>query len=265
VGWALQHNPELATLRQQHSIAAAVVVIAETYPFNPVWEAKVRATNGPESAGITNRVSNEHKVLLDVEVRGQGKYRRRAAGAALMRTGWEIAFQEASLAVRVVRAFDTVIYQRAKLQLGEETLRLNEQAAEAVSKVVKQGRLSAADLILARSEVNDVRAQLGPAQVAYEKAWYELCRALGSPPGNFTVEGTLEASSSQEDAETLLAMALERRPDLHARQAAVTEAEARVRLAVADRFGNPNIGPLMSMTRRVSTSSASNSRCRSRC
>src|SRR5207245_1491639 len=67
VRWALQNNPELAALRQQHGIAAAAVVIADTYPFNPIWEAKVRAANGPESAGITNRVSNEHKVLIDVE------------------------------------------------------------------------------------------------------------------------------------------------------------------------------------------------------
>src|SRR5438876_329905 len=74
--WALEHNPELATLRQQHGIAAAAVVIARTYPFNPFWEGKIRATNGPSSAGITNRVSNEHKFLMDVEIRGQGRYRR---------------------------------------------------------------------------------------------------------------------------------------------------------------------------------------------
>jgi cobalt-zinc-cadmium efflux system outer membrane protein len=36
---------------------------------------------------------------------------------------------------------------------------------------------------------------------------------------------------------------MERRPDLHARQAALGEAEARLRLAIADRFGNVNIGP----------------------
>src|SRR6266851_7185685 len=74
VRWGLQNNPELAALRQQHGISAAAVVIAETYPFNPIWEAKVRATNGPESAGITNRVSNEHKFLIDVEIRGQGAF-----------------------------------------------------------------------------------------------------------------------------------------------------------------------------------------------
>src|SRR5262249_47476102 len=88
VRWALQNNPEIAAIRQQHGIAAAGVIIAQTYPFNPVWEVKIRAANGPESAGIGNRVSNEHKVLLDVEIRGQGTYRREVAWAALSRTDW---------------------------------------------------------------------------------------------------------------------------------------------------------------------------------
>jgi outer membrane protein TolC len=243
VRWGLQNNPELAALRQQHGISAAAVVIAETYPFNPIWEAKVRAANGPESAGITNRVSNEHKVLLDVEVRHQGQYRRRAAGAALTRTDWEIAFQELSLTVRVLRAFDTVIYQQNKLALLEETLRLNEAAAKDVSVLAQQGKLRAIDLILIRTEVNDIRAQIGPARVAYEKAWHELRRALGVVDGNFTVQGTLDAPLLHEDTAALLAAAFEQRPDLHARQAAVAEAEARVRLALADRYGNPNVGP----------------------
>jgi len=243
VRWALENNPELAALRQQHGIAAAAVVIADTYPFNPVWEAKVRATNGPESAGITNRVSNEHKLLLDLEVRGQGQYRRRAAGAALTRTDWEIAAQEVALAVRVVRAFDAVIYQQNKLRLGEQALRLNEKAAEEVRKSAKQGVLQPTDLILARTEAIDTHAQLGAARVAYEKAWYELRRALGVMEESFAVQGTLDAQATEDNAEALLAMALERRPDLHARQVAVAEADARIRLAVADRYGNPNVGP----------------------
>src|SRR5947209_1721679 len=41
VQWALVHNPELAVIREQHGIAAAAVVIAETYPFNPFWEGKI--------------------------------------------------------------------------------------------------------------------------------------------------------------------------------------------------------------------------------
>src|SRR5882672_9494860 len=59
IRWALSNNPELMALRQQHGIAAAGIVIANTYPFNPIWEAKVREANGPASAGVTNQVSNE--------------------------------------------------------------------------------------------------------------------------------------------------------------------------------------------------------------
>src|SRR6516225_9540204 len=41
VRWALQNNPELASIRQQHGLAAAAVVIARTYPFNPTWGNKL--------------------------------------------------------------------------------------------------------------------------------------------------------------------------------------------------------------------------------
>src|SRR5258707_8805850 len=55
--WALERNPELAVLRTQRGIAAGAVVVAETYPFNPIWEARVQANSGPASAGITNLVA----------------------------------------------------------------------------------------------------------------------------------------------------------------------------------------------------------------
>jgi cobalt-zinc-cadmium efflux system outer membrane protein len=53
----------------------------------------------------------------------------------------------------------------------------------------------------------------------------------------------LDVTPSQWEAESLMATALERRPDLRARQTAVAEADARLRLEVANRYGNPNIGP----------------------
>ena len=80
---------------------------------------KVFADSGPESAGITNRVAMEQRISLALEIRGQGRYRRQAAAAGLSRTDWEIANQEVLLAMRVSRAFDTLVYQQAKLQLAE--------------------------------------------------------------------------------------------------------------------------------------------------
>jgi cobalt-zinc-cadmium efflux system outer membrane protein len=243
VQWALEHNPELAAVRQQHGIAAAGVVLSQTYPFNPVLESKVRAAVGPESAGITNAVSNEHKLLLEVEVRHQGAYRRQGANAALTRTDWEIAFREQTVAIRLLRAFDGLLYRQEKLRLVEENLRLQEEAVQQVTRLVEVGRMRPADLILARTEVADLRAQFGPARTTLAMVRHDFYRTLGVIEEAVAVEDTLEAAPVPGEATVLFQAALERRADLHARQAALAEAEARLRLAVADRYGNPNLGP----------------------
>ena len=243
VRWGLMNNPELAALRQQHGIAAAGVVIAQTYPFNPVWEGKIRAANGPEAAGITNHLSNEHKILIDVEVRHQGRYRRETAAATLSRTDWEIASQEVALSIRVVRAFNTVLYRQEKLRLIEDTVRRNEQDVEEVRKLVEKEKVDNEELILARIELDDSKAQVGPGQMALTAALDELRRALGVVDGAFTLQGSLENPPQQWDSNALTQTALEKRAELHARQAAVNEAQGRLRLENANRFGNPNIGP----------------------
>jgi cobalt-zinc-cadmium efflux system outer membrane protein len=240
---ALQDNPELAALRQQHGIATAAVVIARTYPFNPVWTNKVFADNGPAEAGITNRLALEQRVSLDLEVRGQGKYRREAACRALSRTDWEIAYQEELLSLRVIRAFKNALYYQAKLRLGEESIHLNEKTVDEVSQLVQFKTLKPPDLILARSEVQSTRALLQAARDAQVRAQQELRRTLGATEGVFQVSGSLEVAVQKADPDGLIQLALERRPDLHARQEAVSEADARVRLARADRYGNPNFGP----------------------
>ena len=241
--WAFQNNPELIAIRQQHGVAAAGIVIADTYPFNPIMENKVRGANGPESAGITNRVAVESKILVDVEVRGQGRYRRQGAGAALSRADAEIATLEAGVSVRVIRAFDAFVYRRAKLRLAERTLEVTTEAAEQVRKLVDGARLRPADLILARTEIDDVRAQLSPARAAAAMAEQDLRRALGVLGSTFEVQGDLEPPLLDREASDLLEEAQRRRQDLRSREAAVEEADARLKLEKANRFGNPNVGP----------------------
>jgi cobalt-zinc-cadmium efflux system outer membrane protein len=243
VVWALQNNPELAAQRQQRGIAAAGVVIARTYPFNPVWEGKMRAANGPASAGITNHFSNEHKLLIDVEVRHQGRYRREAAGAALSRSEWEIASQEVALAIRVARAFNTLVYRQEKLRFIEEAIRGNEHDVEDLRKLVEKDKADREDLLLARIELDDSRAQVGPGKTALATALHELRRALGVVDEAFEVHGALETHPRQWNLNALTQAALEKRAELHARLAALHEADAKLRLEVANRYGNPNIGP----------------------
>jgi cobalt-zinc-cadmium efflux system outer membrane protein len=241
VRWALENNPELAAIRQQHGLAAADVVIANTYPFNPTWTNKLFAVNGPP--GVTNRVATEQRVDLQLEIHGQRGYRMQAASAALSRVDWEIALQEELVALRVIRAYDAVLYYDAKLKLGEETVRLNEDTATRVGKLAKEGVFKPSDVVLARSEVDSSRILLGAARVAQAKARQDLRRALGVTTEPFTLQGKLDIPAPDGELDKLVAVALDRRPDLRARQLAIQESDARLQLAVADRLGNPTIGP----------------------
>jgi cobalt-zinc-cadmium efflux system outer membrane protein len=195
------------------------------------------------TAGITNRVPMEHKLLIDVEVRGQGRHRRAGAVAALSRADWEIANQEVALAIRVIRAYNAVLYRQEKMKLIEQTIQINEHAAKQVDLYVKQGKMRPADEILIRTEVVDARAQRAQGQSLLIPAWQELYRAMGLVSEGFKPLGALDVPLGQWDPGLLTGTALQRRADLNAQQAAVAEADAKVRLTVANRFGNPNIGP----------------------
>src|SRR5262249_2590172 len=155
-----------AALRQQHGVAAGAAVVAQTYPFNPSWTNKLFAANGPESAGITNRVTMEQRVDLALELRGQGQYRHQAARAALTRPDWEIAFQELTFGVRAARAFHAVMYREGKERLIGDIIRLNEEAAALGERLFQQNRISRADLFVIQTEVDVSRALTGPGRAA---------------------------------------------------------------------------------------------------
>jgi outer membrane protein, heavy metal efflux system len=244
VRFAVENNPLLAAVREQRGVAAGGVVIARTYPYNPLLQSFVLADGGPISAGITNRVFNEDTMRLDLEIRGQGKHRRAAASATVSRTEWEIAAQEMSVAIAAIRAYNSVLYRQKKLELVEETVRLDQQVVDQVRKLVEQGRLRPADLIVARTELSAARAAGGQGLTALAIARSDLRRQLGIVDDTFVVVGDLELPvQSNLEVDSLSQAALERRPDLQARRAMVAEAQARLKLQIADRFGNPSVGP----------------------
>jgi cobalt-zinc-cadmium efflux system outer membrane protein len=247
VTWGLAYNPELAAIRQQRGVARAGLVIARTYPFNPNYETRVRHNSGPISAAITNRVSQEHSILLELEIRGQGNYRRQEAMATMSRTDWEIASQELGHALAIVRAFDTAVYRQEKLRLLNDTITLDRQIADQTARLVEAGKLRSADLIVARTEIDDAIAQAGPGRTALIGALYDLRRAMGTVDEPIELDGTLTRPLPGYDEGDLVNAALERRPDRALRRAAVAEAEARVRLAIANRYGNPTLGPTYEM------------------
>jgi len=245
VRYALENNPALAAQRQQRGIAAARVVIADTYPFNPVMENRIQGAEGPHSGGITNNVPVEHILLWEVELCHQGRYRRQGAAAALSRTEYEIAYQEQVLAVQVIRAYATLLYRQEKLRLLDETLRLNQQLVKDVRLLIDPGgKLKPVDGIVAETEVTDTLDLLSAGRESLTAARQELYRALGMVGGAFEVAGTLDQPPQTWDPATMTELALTRRADLRARREFVAETAAATRLVRANRWGNPSVGPI---------------------
>jgi outer membrane protein TolC len=218
-------------------------VIADTYPFNPSIENRIQGASGPPAAGVTNNVPVEHILLWEIEVHHQRRYRRDGAAAALSRTEWEIAYQEQTLAIQVIRAYATLLYRQEKLHLAEETLRFNQRLVEDVRRLVNVGKLRNIDLIQAETEFDSTRDLVSQSREAQTAARQDLYRHLGLVGGDFEIDGLLESPAQNWDPAALGELATSRRADLQAKRLAVSEAAANLNLAVANRRGNPTIGP----------------------
>ena len=243
IRFTLENNPQLAALRQQHGVATSGVVIAKTYPFNPIYQGTYLSAKNSASP-VANSFFQGHQLTLEVQLFHQQQYRQQQAFAALTRTDWEIATQELTFAVSSVRAFDALVYRQKKLAVAEEFLKLNQKSVEQIKELVERGTIKSGDLILAKAEVNDIQAQVNLSRTAVVTARKDYYRAIGVAEGAAEPTGTLERRRPDGDANAWLAAAMELRPDRFARLAAVEEAEAAVRLQRADRFGNPQVGPV---------------------
>ena len=240
VRFALENNPMLQAVRQQRGFAQGGVVMARTYPYNPISQFQFFGVTGE---GVTNGLTQAHKITMDIEVFGQRSRRREAAQAVVSRTEWEIATQEVAVAIAATRAFNAVLYRQRKLEVLEETVRFNADVVDQVKKLVDLGRFRPADLVVARTELDAARAQLGQGRTAIAFARADLRRQFGTFDDTFAVRGELDLPLPTVEFEVYAKSALEQRPDLQARKFAVDEAQARLRLQVADRYGNPNFGP----------------------
>ena len=126
---ALQQNPALATIRKQCGYAETALIVARTYPYNPVYTGYAAYNSGQD---VNNRVYLEHYVSLELELRGQRKIRKAVAAATVSRIDWEIAQQEIALSIAVIRAYNTVLYRQSKLAFIDAGIKTNELAFEQV-------------------------------------------------------------------------------------------------------------------------------------
>ncbi len=245
VAIALSQHPDLAVARQDVAIADAQRVIANTYPFNPTFEAQVQAA---DNFGLAQHIRQSYSLLQEFERGGKGNYRRGEAGAAFARSDFERRAKELALAADVYRRFEAVLVARQKLDLARETSRLNDQLAEDAGTLLQAAKATGADVLVARQEALDSHQLESVAEADLQLARLELRAALGiAEDVQLETQGELRLVErlERESPNTLVQTALANQPELAAKVAALQQADAAVCLAIANQKANVTFGPAM--------------------
>lgn len=239
---ALAQNPDLAVNRQDIAIAAAQRVVANTYPFNPTFEAQIQAA---DNSGLAQHIRQSYSLLQEIERGGKGGFRRGQANAAVQRTEWEQRAKELAVAADVYRRFQGVLFAREKLDLARETGRLNQRLAQDARSLLQAGKVTGADLVIAEQEALDSRQAEAIGEAELRSARLELRSALGiadelqlEPQGDlhFPPQPTTSLNG-------LMQGALDAQPEVFAKAAALQQASAAVGLAIANQKADVTFGP----------------------
>lgn len=242
---ALYYQPALDAARASWRSSRAAEVTAGARP-RP--EAQGELGYATTAAVFESRWLAAISAILTIELGGKRGARLAAARA-------RTAVAEADLeetAWRTARgARDAVLELRgAEERLADETLALARVSAfaERLRRRYAEGTLSRSELAAVESEEADARAAVSRDRAAVEAARVALARAVGVTPAALARQGLVERDSipSCEPAappESLVALALRRRPEVGRALAEYAVAEGDLRIAVAGSYPDLALGP----------------------
>lgn len=237
---ALSRNPAFRAERQEAEIARGQLRQARVYPFNP--ELAFDAP-GVGAAGALGEY--EARLTQEVEWAGQRGLRIRAARVGLDRAESGVRDAARQTLADVSSAFYTALAAERRLAVARELAQLNQQLLAATRIQAREGEISSMDANLADIEAGRARARVLSAQREATETRLELQRLTGlAPDQEIRLQDAVSAPvpAVALDQDSLVAMALRRRPDLVASSRAVDQAEALTRLARREAIPNLSIG-----------------------
>lgn len=226
---ALRANPELRAARLDIDIARG-----------DLRQASLLLRDNPELEYLGRGLGSEVGVTQEVEVAGQRSARRAAAQAGMQRAAAGVSDLARTTLGDVDRAFFRLFAADRHSELAREILGLNERLADVSSRQLQSGEISKLEFNLAVVELGRARARALAVSRERVETMNELTRLLGLAPR--TTLSPLADSAGQPGAplnvDSLTALALERRPDLAERAAALRQTGAEVSLAHREAFPN---------------------------
>lgn len=240
---SLQRNPAFLADAEERAIARGELRQAYALLPNPQLEieAPAAATDGGfgrYEAALSQEIEWAGQRGLRIDVAESGV--RRAA--QLVRDAARLTLADASV------AYYAAVGAARRLDVVEEIFDSNQRLLAAVRTQVDEGEISALEGSLAEIEVARARARVLGARREAGSAEFALKRAIGLVPDaaillDEQLPDAPAAAMLQRDS--LVQLALERRPDLAARSAAVAQLEASTRLARREAIPNVEISSLI--------------------
>lgn len=248
---AILRNPTLLATRQETAIADGALRQARIYQFNP--DLALQAIGG--SVGGRKR---PFELVLTEEVEWAGQRGLRIGAAHVGRSRVSAVVQNAgrlTLAAASVSFYRAVAAER-RLSVARDAMALTERLITAVRTQFAEGEVSTMEANLAEIEAGRARGRVLTARREETSASLEVKQMLGLTPdtpirlasdaGATPIGGGLRPPPLPVlDEDSLVALALARRPDLTASAAAVREFETLTTLARRAAFPNLRLGAAM--------------------
>jgi cobalt-zinc-cadmium efflux system outer membrane protein len=203
------------------------------------------AAAGPRIAEGARGVDFQVWLSQPIEIAGERKQRMQTAQKFDERTRKELVEAEWIVHREVHAAFHTALVARERWKVVDKLLVSTEELVSVAERRLQAGDISPLAVRLAKGELAQARQTSLTAERAYRSAQLTLAEVSGWPPDVLPDPlGELDEPRRTPAIDDLLRLAAERHPGIAARQSAVEEAEARVRLENREAWPEPILGVL---------------------
>lgn len=239
---AVLANPELRAVRDRRGIAASQLLQAGILP-NPELGFSLETPISGNTGGQTNAFGLD--LSWDVHSLVARSARVAAARAHAAAVDLEVAWQEWQVAEDAKRHLYRLAITEKQLAEATRLEKTFEDACNTTSCGVDSGALTALDLALAQTTLQEARIGVVHATSAVEMERQALNRTLGRPPEHKVktqVELPTAFRREPPSSRELTKQVEERRLDLQALRLGYQSQEARVRAAVRSQFPRISLG-----------------------
>ncbi len=150
-----------------------------------------------------------------------------------------------TVAAETARAYANLCAAGMQLASAQHSVNVQQESLDAVSRLQRAGRGTALDVTRARSQLEQLQANLPPFQAQQRTALYRLAALTGQTPAEIPVS-LLQCAAAPKLAQTIPvgdgAQLLRRRPDIRQAERSLAAATARIGVATADLYPKITLG-----------------------